>query len=191
MISGIFIPPALGAAILPYFGPAHDELMANYKRLAMVGVQISDVSEGKIMALPWLKEPFISYRLVREDINKLYRAIEIMCEILFAAGAKMLFIPVATHKEINDTASLHKVMGKNMSPSVLELGASHPMGTARMGRDDKTSVINEYGKVHNVKNLYVADASIFPSSISVNPQLSIMAFAARTADYIHAQESTA
>ena len=63
----------------------------------------------------------------------------------------------------------------------------HPQGTMRMGTDPRRSVINAYGEAHALKRLFVADASIFPTSTAVPPQLSIMAFALRTAQHI-AQE---
>jgi len=60
----------------------------------------------------------------------------------------------------------------------------HPMGTCRMGSDPATSVVGPYGEVHGVRNLFLADASVFPSCVRVNPQVTIMAFATRTARHI-------
>jgi choline dehydrogenase-like flavoprotein len=53
-----------------------------------------------------------------------------------------------------------------------------------MGNDPKTSVLNEFCRAHDVSNLYVVDASVFPSSSEKNPTLTIMALAERTADHI-------
>ncbi|MBU1918408.1 GMC family oxidoreductase, partial [bacterium] len=66
----------------------------------------------------------------------------------------------------------------------LELLTVHVMGTVPMGSQAHNSVLNSYGAFHNVKGLYVADASVFPTSIGVNPQVTIMALATRTAEYI-------
>jgi choline dehydrogenase-like flavoprotein len=59
------------------------------------------------------------------------------------------------------------------------------MGTCQMGAERRTSVVDPYGESWDVKNLFIADASIFPTCLGVNPMESIMAFANRTADYIH------
>jgi choline dehydrogenase-like flavoprotein len=59
------------------------------------------------------------------------------------------------------------------------------MGTARMGRPED-GVIDSWGEHHDVRNLFVADGSIFPTCVGVNPQVSIMAFATRTAERIAA-----
>src|SRR5690242_1439968 len=64
---------------------------------------------------------------------------------------------------------------------------NHEIGGCRIGTDPKTSVVNEYCRAHDVPNLYVVDASVFPSSSEKNPTLTIMALATRTADHIAGQ----
>ena len=59
----------------------------------------------------------------------------------------------------------------------------HEMGTARMGRDPKTSVLNKYNQIHAVPNVYVTDGSSFTSSGNQNPSLTYMALTARAADH--------
>ncbi|HMH33261.1 MAG TPA: GMC family oxidoreductase [Puia sp.] len=61
--------------------------------------------------------------------------------------------------------------------------ANHEMGTARMGRDPKTSVLNGFNQMHEVKNVFITDGSFMSSSSCVNPSLSYMAFTARAADF--------
>ena len=61
---------------------------------------------------------------------------------------------------------------------------NHEVGGCRIGSDPRTSVVNEFCRAHDVPNLYVVDASVFPSSSEKNPTLTIMALAARTADHI-------
>nr|WP_298793180.1 GMC family oxidoreductase [uncultured Allomuricauda sp.] len=67
-------------------------------------------------------------------------------------------------------------------PGAIGLGI-HEMGTARMGRDPRTSVLNEYNQVHACKNVYVTDGSFMTSASCVNPSLTYMAFTARAANH--------
>ena len=67
-------------------------------------------------------------------------------------------------------------------PGALGLGI-HEMGTARMGRDPKTSVLNGHNQVHACKNVYVTDGAFMTSSSCVNPSLTYMAFTARAANH--------
>ncbi|BBX22392.1 2-keto-gluconate dehydrogenase [Mycolicibacter terrae] len=62
--------------------------------------------------------------------------------------------------------------------------ATHNMGTCRMGTDPSSSVVNEFGQAHEVPNLFIADGSVFPTSGSENPTLTISALAIRQAEYI-------
>ncbi len=66
-------------------------------------------------------------------------------------------------------------------------GVAHQNGTVRFGRDPKTSALDANCKAHDLDNLYVVDASFFPSSAAVNPALTIMANALRVADHLKAR----
>jgi choline dehydrogenase-like flavoprotein len=59
--------------------------------------------------------------------------------------------------------------------------AFHPLGTARAGADPAASVVDPHLQVHGIGGLYVADGSVVPSALGVNPQITIMALAARLA----------
>src|SRR6476661_6240228 len=62
-----------------------------------------------------------------------------------------------------------------------KLFSAHQMGTARMGTDPQTSVAGPFGELHDVKGVWIGDGSAFPTSSGVNPMVSIMALARRTA----------
>ena len=66
----------------------------------------------------------------------------------------------------------------------------HLMGTARMGTDPETSVVNEWGRAHDVKNLFIVDGSIFVTAAAVNPTNTIQALALHIADSIKRNLST-
>ncbi|MBP1652781.1 MAG: glucose-methanol-choline oxidoreductase, partial [Bacteroidetes bacterium] len=63
--------------------------------------------------------------------------------------------------------------------------AIHEMGTARMGRDPKTSILNGYNQMHAVKNVFVTDGACMTSAACVNPSLTYMALTARAVDYMY------
>ncbi len=88
---------------------------------------------------------------------------------------------------MNDAAEMLEAAGlKNITP--YDRGsypgmAIHEMGTARMGKDPKTSVLNEWNQIHDCKNVFVTDGSAMTSASCVNPSLTYMALTARAADY--------
>ena len=72
----------------------------------------------------------------------------------------------------------------SVSPSDIEVTAYHPLGTCRMGTDPRTSVVGPDYETHEIESLYIADGSVVPSALGVNPQLTIMAMALRAAETI-------
>ncbi len=70
---------------------------------------------------------------------------------------------------------------------VQEARYAHLVGAARMGSDPETSVVDKFGRAHDIANLFVCDGSVMPTQGSANPGLTIMCLAARTADYLISQ----
>jgi choline dehydrogenase-like flavoprotein len=103
-----------------------------------------------------------------------------MAEIYFAAGAREVFLPVLGLGGIDAdrlrTLDLERVRGRD-----LECGSQHPLGTCRMGISPSGSVVDEWGECWELRDLFIADGSILPTSLGVNPQLSIMGMATRIA----------
>jgi choline dehydrogenase-like flavoprotein len=88
----------------------------------------------------------------------------------------------ASSAEMMEAAGL-----KNVTPFMntsFPGNANHEMGTARMGRDPKTSVLNAFNQMHAVKNVFVTDGSCMTSIACVNPSLTFMALTARACDYV-------
>jgi len=87
----------------------------------------------------------------------------------------------------NDAAEMFDAMGLNNITTFDDPGAPglgiHEMGTARMGRDPNTSVLNGWNQVHSVPNVFVTDGSCMTSAACQNPSLTYMAFSARAANY--------
>ena len=95
-------------------------------------------------------------------------------------SAKMLDYAVARGTEIMEAAGAEEVIVNKL----LANAGWHNMGTARMGTDPETSVVNEWGRSHDVRNLFVIDGSIFVTSAGVNPTRTIQALALYIADEI-------
>jgi choline dehydrogenase-like flavoprotein len=106
--------------------------------------------------------------------------INIDCE--FKENEKLMFEDMGnTAKELLDAAGYKNIsLQSNMS---FPGNANHEMGTARMGRDAATSVLNSFNQMHEVKNVFITDGSCMTSGACVNPSLTYMALTARACDY--------
>ena len=110
------------------------------------------------------------------------RAFLAMAEIQFAAGATEVS-PAHGHGAPFTSFATAKaaISAFDLRPLYTRVVSAHVMGGAPIGRDPARSVVGVDGRHHHLRNLYVCDGSIFPTSIGANPQLSIYAFAARIA----------
>jgi choline dehydrogenase-like flavoprotein len=88
---------------------------------------------------------------------------------------------MASAVEMLEAAGLKNVQGYDGMPPPGH--CIHEMGTARMGRDPKTSVLNEFNQVHAAKNVFVTDGACMTSSSCVNPSITYMALTARACDH--------
>src|SRR5262249_58189352 len=95
-----------------------------------------------------------------------------------AAGATEVHPMVAGMPGLRSPQEATDALQRDIPPGSLRLTAYHPMGTARMGAD---GVVDGFGRIHAAERLVVPDASVFPTSLGVNPQVTIMAFATRAA----------
>ncbi len=80
-------------------------------------------------------------------------------------------------------AEMMSASGARKVRTGLNYGA-HAMGTCRMGTDGRNSVVNQFGQSHDVKNLFICDTSVFVTGSGLNPTLTAMAIASRSAEYI-------
>ncbi|WP_342551548.1 GMC family oxidoreductase [Paenibacillus sp. FSL R7-0652] len=71
-----------------------------------------------------------------------------------------------------------------LNEALVDLFGDHQMGTCRMGDDPLTSVTDRYGRMHDIKNIFIADTSVFPTGLGVNPMITTVANALRIGSWI-------
>lgn len=189
LYEGAFVPMELLALGLPLSGRRHTEVMEAYDRVAMFGFMIEDSSRGRVRRGPGGR-PLLTYWLNPHDVARLKRGLEILFRVYLAAGAESVFPAVAGFDEIRDETDIERFRRAKLAARHFELSAYHPLGTARMGREPRTSVVGPTHETHDVRGLFVVDGAAVPSSIGVNPQLTIMALATRAARFIGDQATS-
>ena len=177
LMEATFTPLAFGAQWLPGTGEEHQRRVLDYGRLGSNGVHLSDASSGRVsLAADGLTR--VTYRLQREDARKLVFGVARAAEIFFAAGATEVYSQVRG-MPILHPGQVPAFESADIPPSALRLEAFHPMGTAAMSADPAAGVTGTDGAVHGADDLYVADGSLFPTSIGVNPMMTIIAMTSR------------
>jgi choline dehydrogenase-like flavoprotein len=177
LLEATFTPLAFGAQWLPGTGRAHHERVRRYDQIASTGVHLSDRSAGRV-ALAGDGSLRITYRLTEEDSRRLVFGIARAAELFYAAGATEVYPQIAGLPTI-PRDRIDELESSPPRSAALRLEAFHPMGTARMDADPGMGVVGTDGAVYGASSLYVADGSLLPSSIGVNPMMTIIAMASR------------
>ena len=177
LLEATFTPLAFGAQWLPGTGTEHQERLLAFDHVASTGVHLSDRSAGRV-GLAAGGTLRITYRLHRDEAEQLVFGIARAAEMMFAAGATEVYpqiggIPVLRPGEEAELEASPPSTGS------LRLEAFHPMGTAAMDSDPSTGATAPDGSLHGWEDLYVSDASLLPTSLGVNPMMTVIACASR------------
>ncbi len=172
--------PGISAVGLPGAGAALKEALAAYRKVASVGMFVAESSEGRVRRAPG-GGALLTYQLNEEDTRRLLHGIGIAARIFFAAGARQVNPGIAGLGALRDPSEIPRITEGGWKASALTLAGFHPVGTAAMGRDRERCTVDPRGESYALPGLHVADASVFPSCIGVNPQVTIMAMATRIA----------
>ena len=184
-LEATFTPLAFGAHWLPGAGAAFMERVADFAHMGVVGVMYSDkTSHGRVSVKNGRLR--VGYRLSETDAAGIRFGIARAVDILFAAGATEAY-PQIGGLAVVAPDERGVIENGRFRPADLRLEGFHPMGTARMGADPATAVVKPSGETHDVPGLWVADASVFPTSLGVNPMVTIIATARRIARGLAAQ----
>ena len=180
--------PFTTAKSLAGFGAPHSALMADFRRLQMILVLVSDQAEADNRITPDADgNPVLHYKFSERTLDALVASQRIAAKIFFAAGAARVHAPAADRFVI-EQADRERVDAlidrRHLKLGKISIASAHPMGGCRIGTNRKNSVTNNRGKVHGLDWLYVADGSLFPGSSGVNPYVTIMALADRVAESI-------
>ncbi len=179
LLEATFTPLPFGGAWLQGSGREHQEAILDFGHVSSIGVQLTDESAGRV-GIARDGSIRAGYRLSDEDARRVVFGIARAAEIHFAAGASEVYPNIARARVLRP-GQLAEFEATRFKPSELRLEAFHPMGTARISADPGEGVCAADGSVNGVADLHIADASLFPTAVGVNPMMTIIAFAKQVA----------
>jgi choline dehydrogenase-like flavoprotein len=175
------VHPVLACLAFPWESPERfDDLMEQLPHISVIGTLLRDRSGGRV-TLDRRGRPSVRYRLSRYDQRHTRAAVEGAARVLLAAGAREIFS--AQNRRVSFTPGgreslddwMRRVDRAGYGPNRMLYVTFHQMGGCRMGADPARFVVDGRGESHTVKNLYVADGSLFPTASGANPMISIVA----------------
>ena len=179
--------PFVTAKSLTGFGPSHSTIMRAFPRLQMILILACDhPAPSNRITVDRHGNPVVRYALTADTMDGLVRGTRAAARIFFAAGASRVHAPADPPLiEAHEAGRLdERISARYFLPGTLAITAAHLMGGCGMGRSGADSVTDVWGRVHGLPWLRVADASLFPDSLEINPYLTIMAVADRVAEGI-------
>ena len=184
-IEAVPIYPTLAGLALPGFGSFHRRMMKQYPHIGASIVLVKEIDSSGTVTVNDYGRPVISYTLRDTDRAYLKQGIEVAAQIHFAAGAKSVMTLHATPTEFASPGEIRKKLsGADWGTNEIALYSAHPLGTCHMGGDPRRSVVDSHCQTHDVRGLFVIDGSVMPTSLGVNPQLTILSIAEKSAEWL-------
>ena len=160
-----------------------DPLLGDWEHRFVYYASIRSEAGGRVLALPGLRAPVVTYRLTEGDLSRLARGLVQLGEALLAAGATELHASITgapVVRRCEDLAAWWDALDRRRA----NLMTVHLTSSVRMGEAPGAAGADSYGVVHGSTNLRVCDASLLPEAPGVNPQATIMTVAARNAEQL-------
>jgi choline dehydrogenase-like flavoprotein len=157
-----------------------DEALADWHNVSVYYAAIRSEGSGRVISVPGLPSPVVTYRLTPGDFSRLARGLVHLGEALLAAGATELYPSVLGGGVARSVADLGQWWDE-LTPRTVNLMTVHLTSSIRMGEARDLTGTDSFGRVHGFDNLRVNDASLLPDAPGVNPQAGIMAIASRNA----------
>jgi choline dehydrogenase-like flavoprotein len=184
--AAVNIPPSVTAMSLSQTSGLHGAelgtLMADYDKMVIAGMLLEDTVTGRVRTLRGRPQAF--YQISDFDGERMVRGVALLSEMLFAAGAKRILLPFEGVAPLTSADGARELYRTKIPTKKMELVTVHMMGTAAIGGDRSRAVCDGWGMVHDAAGLMVADASLFPTPIGVNPMETIMGLATRAAAHV-------
>ncbi|MFA6921391.1 MAG: GMC family oxidoreductase, partial [Gallionella sp.] len=169
LLNAIQDPVEASIQVGPATGKPYLDYMISYRNTIRLICLVHDKNNGEIRLENGAK--FIDYAVDDEDFDTMKVGLKTTARVLFGAGAVKVRIPATNDLTINSIDEVDRVIdGLKNERKRYRYVSFHPQGSCRMGVDAKQSVVNPFGETHDVKNLYVVDASLMPTSTGYNTQ---------------------
>jgi choline dehydrogenase-like flavoprotein len=168
--------PLMAAALTtPGCFQEHGDLMKKQRHLAYCGVLVGTEPVGRVVHSLFFGHEETRFRPTEKYLNCVRSGLKEVASGLLEAGAKRVFLPKPELNEIRSRQQIGQIDEAVSDVRRILYGSSHPMGGNPWSEDPKRGVVDKDLAVHGFENLHIADASVFPSCIGVNPIETIMA----------------
>ncbi|MDZ4725206.1 MAG: GMC family oxidoreductase N-terminal domain-containing protein [Leptospira sp.] len=185
--------PTLASSLVPFYGKAQFDVMKDFKNYNAGIVLVRDGADGEANgSVEWsFGRRKVYFELTPTDGLNMLRGLKTLAEITVAAGATELIFPFTRFTEpykVGSTENFDWILKENFKPGYLSVGSAHPHGSIQSANDQNLGAVDLNLELYGHKNIFVMDASIYPTGLSVNPQITTMSMVLRAARVLSKQK---
>ena len=172
-----FNPVGAQALVMPGWLSDHFRNMRRYNHMTSVGSVVGTKGNGRVGRSLLSRDMKLDFEPDPEDLARLLRGLKLSGRIMLEAGAIRVMPSTFRYMPIESVEQLDELDRHVRDNTDISLNSAHPQGGNALSRDPSKGVVGPDFRVHGFDNLHLCDASVFPSAVTVNPQLTVMALA--------------
>ncbi len=178
--------PTLAASLVPFYGETQFRILKDYPKYNAGIVLVRDGSDGQANAsVEWsFGKRKVYFELTPGDGKNMLKGLKALAEVSVAAGAKELVFPFSRLTEpvrVEPRMNFDWVLQESIRSGSIMIGSAHPHGSIQAASTPELGAVNPDLELYGHKNIFVMDASVFPTGLSVNPQITTMSVVLKAA----------
>ncbi|WP_174705665.1 GMC family oxidoreductase N-terminal domain-containing protein [Leptospira kobayashii] len=176
--------PTLASSLVPFYGKQQFDVMKDYNKYNAGIVLVRDGADGEANAkVEWsFGRRKVYFELTPTDGQNMLRGLKSLAEITAAAGATELVFPFTRFTEpvkVDSKTNFDWVLKESIRSGDLSVGSAHPHGSIQSAKEETLGAVDLNLEIYGHKNIFVMDASVYPTGLSVNPQITTMSIVLR------------
>lgn len=185
--------PTIFSSLVPFYGKTQFEVVRDFKNYNAGIVLVRDGADGETngrVEWSWNKRK-VHFQLTPLDGKHMLMGLKTLAQIIGKAGASHLVLPFPRLDkpfEIQKNEDFSWILQESIEPGHLTIGSAHPHGSIQSAGTPELGAIDPYFELYGHKNIFVLDASVFPTGLSVNPQITTMSVSLRAATRLSEQK---
>ncbi|MEI1277388.1 GMC family oxidoreductase [Leptospira venezuelensis] len=178
--------PTLASSLIPFYGQRQFDAMKKYPNMSAGIVLVRDGADGEANAsVKWsLGRRKVYFEITPTDGKNLLKGLKALAEVQVAAGAKAIIFPfpdVLDPIPVDKNSKFDWILDKSIEPGKIAIGSAHPHGSIQAAKSADLGAVDMDFQLYGHKNIFVMDASVYPTGLSVNPQITTMSVNLRAA----------
>lgn len=186
--------PTLASSLVPFYGNTQFSVLKDYSNYNAGIVLVRDGADGEANAsVKWsFGKRKVYFEMTPTDGRNMLRGLKALAEVSVAAGATELVMPFPRFTApipVEAGMNFDWILKENFAPGYLAIGSAHPHGSIQAAASEDQGAVAPNLELYGHENIFVMDASVYPTGLSVNPQITTMSVSLKAARQLASEKS--